>query len=118
MTDRVEGEDNSIMLHDFLCDGYDVKVTLDHSDPMAPSASVHTGDIIGTTQEFLGSLYNDNMLRITDYTAVPSTIFPCRDTVVLYSMVYVKDAGLLGAYVTVIRWISDAEAEDILHSGF
>ena len=22
MTDRVEGEDNSIMLHDFLCDGY------------------------------------------------------------------------------------------------
>ena len=78
----------------------------------------HTGDIIGTTQEFLGSLYNDNMLRITDYTAVPSTIFPCRDTVVLYSMVYVKDVGLLGAYVTVIRWISDAEAEDILHSGF
>ena len=71
MTDRVEGEDNSIMLHDFLCDGYDVKVTLDHSDPMAPSASVHTGDIIGTTQEFLGRLYNDNMLRITDYTAVP-----------------------------------------------
>lgn len=33
-------------------------------------------------------------------------------------MVYVKDVGLLGAYVTVIRWISDAEAEDILHSGF
>ena len=118
MTDRVEGEDNSIMLHAFLCDGYDVKVTLDHSDPMVPSASVHTVDIIGSTQEFLGSLYNDNMLRITDYTAVPSTIFPCRDTVVLYSMAYVKDVGLLGAYVTVIRWISDAEAEDILHSGF
>ena len=118
MTDRVEGEDNSIPHHDLLCDGYDVKVTLDHTDTKVTSARVHTGDIIGTTQEFLGSLYNDNMLRITDYTAVPSTIFPCRDTVVLYSMVYVKDVGLLGAYVTVIRWISDAEAEDILHSGF
>ncbi len=118
MTERVEGEPNSVMLRNFMTDGYDVRLTLDNSDPLNPVASLRTGDIIGTTQEFLGALYNDNVLRVTDYVPVPSTFSTSLNTVTLYTVVYVKDVGNLGAFTTTIRWVSDAEAEDILKNGF
>lgn len=118
LTERVEGTPNSIVLHDFLSDGFDVQMTFDNSNPLDPRTGLRTGDIIATTQDILGGTYNDNMLRVTDYLPVPSTFNSCQGTVRLYSIVYVKDIGTLGAYQTNIRWISDAEAEDMLKNGF
>lgn len=118
MTERVEGKENSVILHDLFTDGYDVELTLDNKDPLNPVASVREGDIIGTAQEFLMGTYGDNMLRIADYTSVISTFNTCQNRAVLYSLVYVNKVGYVGAYVTVVRWISDAEAEDILQNGF
>lgn len=118
MTERVEGEENSIMLRDLFTDGYDVKMMLDNSDPLHPKAEVREGDIVGTTQEYLGGIYNDNMIRIADYASVPSTFNTCRNTATLVSLFFVNKVGYVGAYATVIRWISDAEAQDILENGF
>lgn len=117
-TDRIEGEPNSVMLRDFLCDGYDVKLTLDNSDPLRPRASVREGDIIGSTDKFLGQMIGDNMLRITDYSNIESKLFPCRNMVALYSLIFVYKKGYLGAFVNQVEWISDVEAEDILKNGF
>lgn len=117
-TSRVEGDPNSIILHDLMSDGFDVKVTFDYSDPMNPKASMHTGDIIGTTQEFLNNIYRDNMLRVQDYPGISSTFFPCNNMAVFYHIVYVKDEGNVGLYGTVLQWISDEEAEDIIKNGF
>lgn len=118
MTERVGGEENSVMLRDLFANGYDVKLSLDNSDPLNPIASVREGDIVGTTQEFLGGIYNDNMIRISDYASVQSTFSTCRNTVTLYSLFFVNKVGYVGAFVTVIHWVTDAEAEDILENGF
>lgn len=117
-TSRVEGDSNSIILHDLMSDGFDVQVTFDNSDPLTPRASIHTGDIIGTTQEFLNATYRDNMLRVQDYPGITSTFLPCEDVAVFYHIVYVKDEGNVGLYGTVLKWISDEEAEDIIKNGF
>lgn len=117
-TEKAEDDENGVMLRGLMSDGYDVKITFDNSNPFVPEVNMRTGDIIGITQEFLGTTYNDNVLRIKDYSAVPSTFLTCKNTVVLYSIVYVKDVGNLGVFVTVIRWVSDAEAEDIMENGF
>lgn len=117
-TGRIAGEEHSVMLHDLFSDGYDVQLTFDNADQLKPRVGLRTGDIVGTTQEFLGTTYNDNVLRITDYLPIPSTFNACRGKVRLYSIVYVKDVGTLGAFQTDIRWISDSEAEDILNNGF
>ena len=117
-TERVEGEPNSIMLRDFLCDGYDVKLTLDNSDPLNPKASVREGDIIGPTDKFIGQMIGDNVLGITDYQAIDSKFFTCRNMAALYSLIFVHKEGYLGAFVNTIEWISDVEAEDILKNGF
>lgn len=118
MTERVEGEENSVMLRDFFTDGYDVKLSFDNSDPLKPVSSVREGDIVGTTQEYLGGIYNDNMIRISDYASVQSTFNTCHNTATLYSLFFVNKVGYIGAYVTVVRWVSDAEAQDILENGF
>lgn len=118
MTERVEGEENTVILHDFFADGYDVQLTLDNEDPLTPLASVREGDIVGTTQEFLMTTYGDNMLRIANYTAINSTFNTCKNQATLYSLIYVDKVGYVGAYATVVRWISDDEANDILNNGF
>lgn len=117
-TERVEGEPSSVMLRDFLHDGYDVKLTFDNSDPLRPRASVRQGDIIGPTDKFLGQMIGDNVLRITDYSNVESKFFTCRDMAALYSLIFVYKEGYLGAFVNQIEWISDVEAEDIIKNGF
>lgn len=117
-TERVEGDPNSVILHDLMADGYDVQVTFDNSDPLNPKASMRTGDIIGTTQEFLFNTVGDNMLRVQDYFGITSTFLPCNDIAIFYHLVYVKDEGNVGVFATAIQWISDEEAQDIIKNGF
>lgn len=118
-TEMIPGEENKVLMHDFLSDGFDVRLTLDNSDPLNPKAHVQEGDIIGTSDYFLGVMVGgDNMLRVVDYAAVESYFSTNKSQAALYSLIYVKDKGYLGAYVSVVQWISDAEAEDILKNGF
>ena len=63
-------------------------------------------------------MIGDNVLRITDYQAIDSKFFTCRNMAALYSLIFVHKEGYLGAFVNTIEWISDVEAEDILKNGF
>ena len=117
-TERVEGEENTVLLRDFMSDGYDVKLTFDNSDPLRPRASVEEGAIIAPTEQYIGTMLGDNMLRIADYADIESRFMPCRNLAALYSLVFVYKEGYLGAFATTVEWISDVEAEDILKNGF
>lgn len=117
-TERVAGKENTVLLREMFAKNYDVELTFDTAKWQTPTASLRSGSIIGGTDEFLGSTYVENVLRIENYLTVPSTFNACQNKVRLYSTVYVKDVGLLGNYETVVRWVSDEEAEDILKNGF
>lgn len=117
-TERVEGEENTVLLHDFMSDGYDVKLTFNNSDPLRPRVSVEEGAIIAPTEQYIGTMLGDNMLRIADYANIESKFMPCRNLAALYSLIFVYKEGYLGAFATTIEWISDVEAEDILKNGF
>ena len=112
---------NTVLLKDAFADGYDFRLTFDASDPLEPELAIaDDGAPIGDVREFAGAPYGDNLIRITPYTVYKSDFNTCDRSAMLYATFYVANAGYLQYpyFETEIRWISDAEAEDILKNGF
>lgn len=115
------GEGNTILLKDLFSDGYDVTVTVDTDDPFEPEVSIEEGDQIGDAPSFLGTVYGDNAVRVSDVTGYSSYVQPCYNKIILYTLVYVNNGssrGYVGAFYNELQWISEAEAQDILYNGF
>lgn len=115
---------NTVLLHNLFTDGYDVELTFAPSDPLAPSVSLETGTPIGENTYFSFLPLGDGVIRVAEYPAVRSVFDTNRKTATIYNIFYIRGAGsngsdgLIGAFATSLRWISDAEAEDILKNGF
>ena len=108
-------EENTIILHDWLYDGYDINIRLDNEDDMAPLVLLGEGQVISDEGSVFGIVRGDDRIQCRSSRLFPSYFYPCGKYLFLWTEMYVEKYGELvgsvGNFYNVIEWISDEEAE-------
>ena len=113
--DPTDPKGRTVIIRDFLFDGYDVTINFDESDPLNLLVDMDDDQVISDEGSVFGTIYGDNKIRCTQSPIYPSYFNTCQNYVELWLRVYVEDMGDLfgdvGHYYNVLEWISDEEAE-------
>lgn len=115
---EVDAATNTLTIKSMFYEGYDIKVSLDDSDPLAPRVIVPEEQVLGSTGEAFGTIYGNGKLMMSEPTGYTSYYGTCENFMVLYSMMYVDNVGTVGTFVNIFEWISKEEAERIMREGF
>lgn len=115
---EVDAATNTLTIKSMFYEGYDIKISLDDSDPLAPRVIVPEEQVLGSTGEAFGTIYGNGKLMMSEPTGYTSYYGTCENFMVLYSMMYVDNVGTVGAFVNIFEWISKEEAERIMREGF
>ncbi|MDE6163077.1 MAG: DUF4984 domain-containing protein [Bacteroides sp.] len=118
----VEGEENTIVLHGLYFDGYDTKIKFDRKDIFRPLIDMDK-HICGLSSELFGTIHGDGNLRLSQSANYTSYYSCCQDFIFQYVTLSVdnKDGseyGVVGTYINLIEWISEAEAEKLKEQGY
>lgn len=111
-------KENTIVVKDMFYEGYDIEVSFDDSDPLAPRVILPDVQVLGSTGEAFGTIYGDGKLLMSEPTGYSSYFGACENFMVVYSLIYVANVGTVGTYVNIFEWISNDEAERIMREGF
>ena len=115
-TSKKVGEDNTVTLHSFLYDGYDVDIKFESGDPSKPWIDMKEDQVLSDEASVFGTIHGDNHILCAASPYYNSYYNSCDNFAVIYLYVYVENLGDpigyvdLGAY-NIIEWISDEEAE-------
>lgn len=115
---EVDAATNTLTIKSMFYEGYDIKISLDDSDPLAPRVIIPEEQVLGSTGEAFGTIYGNGKLMMSEPTGYTSYYGTCENFMVLYSMMYVDNVGTVGTFVTIFEWISKEEAERIMREGF
>lgn len=121
-SDVVEGEENTIVLHGLYFDGYDTRIKFDRKDILRPLIEMDK-HVCGLTSEPFGTIHGDGNLRLSQSANYTSYYSSCQDFIFQYVTLSVdnKDGseyGVVGTYINLIEWISEAEAEKLKEQGY
>lgn len=113
-------EENTIIMHDYLYDGYDVKIRFTTDDALNPLIEMDDQPMVSTGEAF-NQKYGDGMLHLYQPSAYISYYSSCEKFVYQYMTVWVPgmEAGTetVGSFINVIKWISDDEARLLKSEG-
>lgn len=115
---EVDATTNTLTIKSMFYEGYDIKISLDDSDPLAPRVIVPEEQVLGSTGEAFGTIYGNGKLMMSEPSGYTSYYGTCENFMVLYSMMYVDNVGTVGTFVNIFEWISKEEAERIMREGF
>ena len=108
-------EENTVILHDWLFDGYDVKIKFDNSDPENPVVTMPEDQLISDEQFVFGQVNGDNRILGMTSPSYLSYFNSCQSFVALWLRAYVYDKstliGYVGDFYNVMEWVSDEEAD-------
>lgn len=114
-------EECTIVMHDYLYDGYDVKIKFDTTDVLNPLIEMEDQVMVSSGEAF-GTIYGDgylNMYLAPQYSSYYSTN---ENFMFQYYIVYVpgmaEGTNTVGLFANTVQWISDDEAEEIKRVGF
>ncbi len=114
-TEKHPTEENTIVCHDWINDGYDVTMTFHPEDPMMPFVTMDRDQIASDEGSFFGTAHGDNKILVTDSPVYDSIFYPCGSYLTLWVEMYVEDMGTpigtVGQFYNIMEWISDEEAE-------
>lgn len=114
-TEKVEGRENTILMKDWLYDGYDVTMTFSTDDPSNPLVSMDKDQILSDEESVFGQVNGDNRILVTNSPYYVSYFNSCQKFVSLWIQAYVNNmsssVGTVGHFYHVIEWVSDEEAE-------
>lgn len=113
-TSIVEGEENTILLEDFMSDGYDVKARFDLSNPLEPRLNLVDGDngqIIGDSRSIFLMPHGDNMIRAINAPGYPNVLSPWKRSANVYTLLGINGAGTIGVFQNILTWVEDYEVE-------
>lgn len=110
-----ETAENTVILHDWLFDGYDVKIVFDPSDPLNQTVSLPEDQLI-TNEEFVfGQINGDNRILGMTSPAYVSYFNSCESFAALWMRAYVYNidtlVGNVGDFYNIMEWVSDEEAD-------
>lgn len=112
-TERDPEDTHSIIMKNFMYNGYDLKVKFSVKNPLEPFVNMDEQKI-ATTGDAFQTIWGDDVLRMQLPSNYVSYFNVCESFMIQYMMLYVKDVGTVGTYVNVIEWISEAEAKMML----
>ncbi|MCQ2145133.1 MAG: DUF4984 domain-containing protein [Bacteroidales bacterium] len=109
-------DENGVILHGFMADGYDVRIAFDdETDPVNPSITMPSDQVASDEASIFGMVHGDNHILIEGSNQGPSYFFSYEKIAVLVNRFYVQkignDVGTVGHFLTEIDWVSDEEAE-------
>lgn len=114
LTEKHPTEPNTIILHDFLYDGYDVTMRLTNDDPADPAIEMDEDQVLSDEQTVFGQINGDDHILGTVSPYYDSYYNTCQKYVSLWLYVYLKDVGTMvgtvGHYYNVLEWVSLEEA--------
>lgn len=115
-TEKHPTEENTIILHNFLYDGYDITIRFDPSDPAEPLITMDEEQTLSDEASVFGTIYGDNKIYAEASPFYRSYFMSCGRYVSLFLYIYLENLGNMvgvvdyGAY-NVLEWISDEEAD-------
>ena len=114
--------ENTVILEDWLFDGYDVSITFDSSDPENPLVHMESGQILSDEMSVFNTVHGDNRILVEDSPNAASYFNSCQKFVSLWTHVYVnvlnERYGTVGQYYHLLEWVSDEEGERLENEGF
>ena len=114
-------DNESIVLRDFLYDGYDVTMSFDCSNPAEPLVKMDNDQILSDEASVFGQILGDNHILCGESPYNVSYFNSCQRFAVLWLNVYVYDLGdpigTVGQFYNVLEWISDEEYERLKKEG-
>ena len=117
-TERDPDCETGIIVNDFYYEGYDLRLKLHAENRLEPIVEMADAVVIGSTGEAFGTIYGNGKLMMKTPEGYVSYYGTCENFLVLYGHIYVEEVGDVGAYVNILEWISDDEAERIMREGF
>lgn len=113
-----EANPDGIIIKDMFYDGYDVALTLRSDNRLNPLVDM-PATVIGSTGDAFGTIYGDGklMMKIVDDERYVSYYGTCERFVFNYGHIYVDGVGDVGAYLNIVEWLTDDEAERIMREG-
>lgn len=121
-TEAVPGKENTILMKDWLFDGYDVTLTFDPSDPLNPKVTMEPGQVISDEATVFGQILGDNRIKAEVSPMYLSYYNSCQRFVALWIRVYVDKmatpVGTVGHFYHVMEWKTDEEAEELKNEGY
>lgn len=113
-TEKHPTEPNTIILHDFLYNGYDVTMKLPDEDPNETVVEMDEDQVLSDEQTVFGQINADNKILGTVSPYYDSYYNTCQKSVALWLYVYLKNIGTMvgtvGHYYNVLEWVSLEEA--------
>lgn len=115
-TELHPAEENTVILRNFLYDGYDVSMKLHAGNPAEPRITMDEGQVLSNEAYVFGQFNGDDRILVTHSPYFMSYYDSCSSYAMLYIYVYVEYLGemigVVDAYSpTVLEWVSDEEAE-------
>ena len=114
-TEKHPTEENTIICRNWLRDGYDVTLTFDPSDPLAPVVGMDPDQVASDEGSFFGIAHGDDKILVEASPYYNSYFYPCGSYLYLYTHIYVENLGVpvgtVGHFYNIMEWVSDEEAE-------
>ena len=121
-SDVVEGKENTIAIHGLYFDGYDTEITFNREDVLESLVEMEE-HMCATTAEAFNTIHGDGKLLMSQPAAYTSFYSTNETFIMQYVTLSVnnKDGslyGIVGTFINIIEWISDAEAEKLKEQGY
>lgn len=111
-------EENTVVLTNWLHDGYDVTIRLDPSDPADPGVTMDADQVISNEQYVLGQINADDRIYVEQSALADSYFNTCKNMVLLNTRTYLMNFGepfaTLGYYDHEMDWVSEEEADRLV----
>lgn len=120
-TERHPSEENTIICHNWIKDGYDVTMTFHPDDPMKPIVTMDADQVAADEGSFFGTSYGDDKILVKNSTINESVFYPCGSYLYLWTEFYVENLGVpfgtVGHFYNIMEWVSDEEAARLKKEG-
>ena len=117
-TEKHPTEENMIICRDWINDGYDVTMTFNADDPMAPLVTMEEGQIASDEGSFFGTAHGDDKIQVRSSLLYDSVFYPCGRYLYVWTEMYVENLGVpvgtVGHFYNIMEWISDEEADRLM----
>ncbi len=114
-TEKHPTEPNTLILRNWLYDGYDVTMRFDPEDPARPFVSMDRDQVLSDEQSVFGQINGDDKILVTSSPNRLSYFNACDHFVSLWILVYVENlgepVGNVGTFYNVMEWVTEEEAE-------
>lgn len=115
-TEKHPTEENTLILHSMLYDGYDVKIRMEADDPSKPYIDMDEGQVLSDEMSIFYQQHGDNKVLVAASPYYYSYYNTCSRFAVVYLYVYVEDLGDMVGVVdpyayNILEWVSDEEAD-------